>query len=188
MSLLLVGIVCRRWRLQEKSVARHCGPLADPQDVAHLVKSIGTATQAPLSASDMLRAKSAMRVLLVDDNDMVRESIARRLRIIGYDVVEASNGHDANLILPDRIDILITDIVLHQDIDGWALAEIARRMDPNLPLVFMSGYMSARQPDVMAADELASFIRKPLHSAELQAVIAGLLALRETRRLRVEQV
>jgi CheY-like chemotaxis protein len=130
-----------------------------------------------------LRAKPPIRVLLVDDNDMVRATIAQRLRLMGYAVEEAASGIDALDMLSTAHDILITDIVLHHSVDGWALAERARQVLPTLPIVFMSGYLSARQPEMMAHDELATFVRKPMESAELQAVIEGLLALRETRRL-----
>ena len=50
-----------------------------------------------------------------------------------------------------------------------------------LPLVFMTGFLSSRQPDLLASDDLSSFVRKPINGVELNTVITGLLALRDTR-------
>lgn len=125
----------------------------------------------------------AARILVVDDSDQVRGSIVRRLRADGYVVLEARNAAEAEAHVTAGADVMVTDIVLDDDIDGFALAARARGIDASLPLVFMSGFVSARQPELLAGDEFASFVRKPLNAAELHAVIAGLLALRESRRL-----
>jgi DNA-binding NtrC family response regulator len=121
-------------------------------------------------------------VLLVDDSAAVRESVARRLRADGYDVIEARTVADAEMIVAAGVDVLLTDIVLDDDVDGFTLAKRAREMDPTLPLVFMSGYMSSRHPALLAGDELASFVRKPVNGAELHMVLAGLIAVRDGRR------
>ena len=127
--------------------------------------------------------RSPVRVLLVDDAAAVRESIARRLRAVGFDVVEARDVSHAEQIAANGIDVLLTEIVLNDAIDGWTLAARARQRAPDLPVVFMSGFMSARQPEVMRSDDLASFVRKPVEAEELRLVIDGLLALRESHRL-----
>lgn len=124
-----------------------------------------------------------MRVLVADDSILVRHSVVRWLGSDGYIVMTADSVAQAAALLADNIDILITDIVFGDVEDGFALARKAREMDPLLPLVFMSGFMSARQPLPVADDELASFVRKPIGGEELRAVVEGLLALRETRRL-----
>ena len=121
------------------------------------------------------------RILLVEDNVPVRDSIARRLRADGYDVVEAVVVADVLALVVRGVDVMVTDIVLADATDGWTLAARARELSPMLPLVFMSGFMSSRQPKLLDGDELASFVRKPVSGAELHTVIAGLLALHETR-------
>lgn len=123
------------------------------------------------------------RILLVEDIAAVRESIARRLRIDGFDVAEAGTVAEVLAQMARGVDVMVTDIMLDDETDGYTLASRAREVDPMLPLVFMSGYLSSRQPELLAGDELASFVRKPVNGVELQTVIAGLLALRETRAL-----
>ena len=131
---------------------------------------------------DRLAPRLAPRlVLVVDDNVPVRQSIARRLRLEGYEVAEAGTVAEAEDRVAEGVDLMVTDIVLGDATDGWSLAVCARAIDPALPLVFMSGFMSARQPDLLAGDEHASFVRKPVDASELRTVIEGLLALRQTR-------
>jgi signal transduction histidine kinase len=127
-------------------------------------------------------AARPMSVLLVEDNEAVRSSIARHLRLNGYTVHESSDAERALPLLTRGVDLLVADIVLDGTTDGWALATLARQHDAQLPLVFMSGFLTARHPDLLTGDDLASFLRKPVSGAELAAVIAGLLALRETKR------
>ena len=122
------------------------------------------------------------RVLLVDDSAAMRESISRRLRAEGFEVLEAPNVAVAETLIAQGVDVLVTDIVLDTATDGVTLAAWARATDPGLPIVFMSGYVTARQPYLLAGDDLASFVRKPFVGTELRAVIDGLLAVRESRR------
>jgi CheY-like chemotaxis protein len=126
------------------------------------------------------------RVLIVEDSIPVRDSIARRLRADGYDVVDAVTVSEVLAYVARGVDVMVTDIVLSDSVDGWTLATRARELNPMLPLVFMSGFMTSRQPELLSGNELASFVRKPVNGAELNTVIAGLLALRETRQLQSE--
>jgi len=133
----------------------------------------------PAVATDRRRL---VRLLLVDDSDDVRDAIARRLRADGYQVLEARNAVEAELLVAEGVDVLVTDIVLDDGADGYTLAAHARAIHPGLPLVFMSGYMSMRNPELLTGDELANFVRKPVNGAELQTVLVGLLALRDSWR------
>lgn len=131
------------------------------------------------------RAAPGARVLLVDDQADVLASIARRLQLVGYEVVAAQSVAEAERAALGEVDVLVTDVVLEDAIDGWALAARLRERRPGLPVVFLSGFLSARQSELMAGDEMASFLRKPVDAQDLRHVIDGLLAMRETRRLAV---
>ena len=81
-------------------------------------------------------------VLVVDDDSAVREVVCRMLRRLGYGVVEASGGEEALAEVRDpaaRIDLLLTDVVM-PGMDGRRLSEEARSAQPDLPVLFMSGY------------------------------------------------
>lgn len=129
------------------------------------------------------RPSPRVRVLLVDDHVGVLASIARGLRRNGYDVVTAGSSAEAEHAAGGGVDVLVTDVVLHDAVDGWALAARLRARLPGLPVVYLSGFLSTRQAALMASDDLAAFLRKPVDPQELCNIIEGLRAQRETRRL-----
>ncbi|MBL8629818.1 MAG: response regulator, partial [Rhodospirillaceae bacterium] len=81
-------------------------------------------------------------VLVVEDDDMVRETAVELLQILGYQTLVARSGVEALPILESQqhIDVLFTDIVMPGGIDGAVLAKKAIQMRPGLPVVFASGY------------------------------------------------
>lgn len=97
-------------------------------------------------------------VLVVEDEPLIRESIADELRTYGWDVLEASSGeHALTLMADNQIDVVFTDIRLAGLLSGWEIAEALRARVPALPILYTSGYACdlARQ----VAGSL--FIRKP---------------------------
>jgi len=82
------------------------------------------------------------KILLVEDDDLVRSHASNLLNILGYKVVSASNGLEALSILMqgNQFDLLFTDIVMPGGLDGRQLAVEARKLYPDLPILFTSGY------------------------------------------------
>lgn len=82
------------------------------------------------------------RVLLVEDEAPVRRTIARQLEISGYTVHVAENGKQALDIHGSEgpFDILVTDVVMPGPLQGAELAEQVRQKQPDIPIVFISGY------------------------------------------------
>jgi CheY-like chemotaxis protein len=120
--------------------------------------------QAPVPARATVKG-ARERILLVDDEPQVRESVKRLLVGQGYTVVEATNAHDAihiHAAAPSEIDLVLTDVTM-PGMSGYDLAEHLRARAPDLPVVFMSGY--AESP--MGADALAGgktgYIQKPFN-------------------------
>ncbi|MER2267655.1 response regulator [Methylobacterium oxalidis] len=87
------------------------------------------------------------RILVVEDETMLIEVVAAELEEAGYEVVTALTGEAAAAILAARlpIDLLFTDIRLPGDLDGWGVAEQARALQPDLPVIYVTGY-SAEEP------------------------------------------
>jgi CheY-like chemotaxis protein len=81
------------------------------------------------------------RILVVDDEMLIREIAAQDLEEAGHQVTTASDGDEAASILEeDRgFDFLFTDIRMPGSIDGWRLAEIAKGLVPDIGIVFASG-------------------------------------------------
>lgn len=113
-------------------------------------------------------AKATGRVLLVDDEDIVRQSTADILAELGYDVIEARSAARALDILSrnEQVDLLLTDHLM-PGMSGAELAEAAQMRWPELPVLLISGYAEV-------AEIAPGFHRlaKPFRVAELAEGIA----------------
>lgn len=82
-----------------------------------------------------------MRILVVEDNPLVREFVVEALREEGYQVIHAANGEEALAWCERRVaEVLVTDIELPGKIDGWQIAERCREHDPKLPVIYATGF------------------------------------------------
>jgi PAS domain S-box-containing protein len=137
-----------------------------------------TATPAPSSSA--IGAHVPCRpmletVLLVDDQDDVRNLLAEVLSLGAYRVLEAKNGIQALTLAgahPEPIGLLVTDIVM-PGISGVELADALRSRNPNLKVLFMSGYAERDSMRVLQAHE--QFIPKPFLPDELFRHVNGFL-------------
>jgi two-component system, cell cycle sensor histidine kinase and response regulator CckA len=81
-------------------------------------------------------------ILFVEDDTGVRASTEQLLASKGFRLLVASDGQEALRLLADhRVDVLFTDIVM-PDLDGIALAKQAKRLQPDLKIMFMTAYYS----------------------------------------------
>ena len=83
-------------------------------------------------------------ILIVDDDDLVRPAAVSLIESLGYRVLSASNGHDALEILRQntRVDLLFTDLFMPGGMHGPQLVAEARRLRPELKVLFASGYLN----------------------------------------------
>ena len=81
------------------------------------------------------------RILLVDDHDVGRTTLARLLDALGYDVTTARDGAEAQeaLAAGPMFDVLLTDVRL-PDLDGRELVHVARRVDPRPTIALITGW------------------------------------------------
>jgi two-component system, cell cycle sensor histidine kinase and response regulator CckA len=119
------------------------------------------------------RANRPRTILVVDDEDLVRELLARTLREAGYRVLEASHGTGAiGLLEPqsNAVDLVICDLVMPV-LGGKEVAEWIRQHSPAVPLLFISGYPRAYLEAHHLYDPQVPMLRKPfLPSRLLEAV------------------
>ncbi len=121
----------------------------------------------------------AATVLIVEDDDLVRQFSSAALREAGYTVIEAGTGPEGLRLLRAHpaTALLFTDIVLKGPIDGKELARRALALRPSLPVLFTTGYTkdAITPTGQVSAASGADFIAKPFTTAGLAAKIAGLL-------------
>jgi signal transduction histidine kinase/CheY-like chemotaxis protein len=132
-----------------------------------------------------LRAETggSERILVVEDEDDVREVAAATLERLGYHTIAARDGRDALAILnrSAEVDLLFTDYVMPNGLNGAQLAREALRLRPRLKVLVTSGY--ARQASAgagnLSVDDFP-MIAKPYRSADLAARIREILDAAET--------
>ena len=130
-------------------------------------------------------------ILVVDDDAPIRELVREFLQHDGHDVIEAANAEEAlNQIDESMPDILLCDMKMPK-MDGLALIQEARKRDPSLSTIMLTGYGSiqtAVQAMRCGADD---FIEKPITLERLSSVVNKILEnqtlRREVYRLRHEQ-
>ncbi len=107
-------------------------------------------------------------ILLVEDEDAVRTFSTRALMNKGYEVIGAENGQAALNLLEEQdhndIDLMITDVMM-PDMDGPTLAKHMRELNPQLKIIFISGYTEDRLKDHMG--ENIYFLPKPFTLKQL---------------------
>ena len=141
--------------------------------LTHIPAPIGSETEAPGGDYPHLREKSAMHVLVVDDEPLVRWSIAETLRTCGCAILEAEDARGAIEAIGDSIvepDAVLLDLRL-PDSDDLGLLASVRRLLPGVPVILMTAFGSPEIVD--GARRLGAFtvLEKPFELDEL----AGLL-------------
>ena len=112
-----------------------------------------------------------MRVLVVEDDPLVREFVVETLREAGYQVIHASNGEEALAWCKRQVaDVLVTDIKLPGKIDGWQIAEHCREHDPALPVIYATGFSPVSPRPVPGSLSL----QKPFHPDEVVRAVKQL--------------
>ena len=108
-----------------------------------------------------------IRVLLVEDEFLICDMMAKALSQHGFEVHAATNAHDAlkHLTCGAPCDILLTDLNLGPGIDGVALAKMVRELRPDLPVVYVSG--SFHRLDEFQAVPGSRFVAKPCNPDRL---------------------
>ena len=108
-------------------------------------------------------------VILVEDDDAVRTFGGRALRNKGYRVIEAKTGETALDLVrhaSGRINLLITDVVMPQ-MDGPELIREVRRIDPDIKVIFISGYTEDAFRQRLGSDSDIHFLAKPFSLKQL---------------------
>jgi two-component system, response regulator PdtaR len=111
-------------------------------------------------------ARHRFKVLVVDDEELVLETLVDALEEAGFDVATAGNAMDAHTLLEDSgsIDLVVTDVRMPGQVDGLVFGQVVRETRPDLPIIVMSGVSEPDDRDVPAG---ATFIAKPFKPALL---------------------
>jgi PAS domain S-box-containing protein len=116
-------------------------------------------------------------VLVVEDDDMVRSYAAGQLRTMGYQVMEAHDGTEALEIIRRKkgIKLLFTDVVMPGPMNGRQVAEEARKLLPEIRVLFTSGYPEDAIVHHGRLDPGVNLLTKPYSRADLARTMRTVL-------------
>ena len=121
-------------------------------------------------------ASGGESILIVEDNDELRQVLARQVRGLGYETLEAENGARALEFLrsDEPVDLLLTDIIM-PGMNGRTLSVEATKLRPGLRIAFMTGYGDSFSPAPAAAAKKEVLLRKPYRRDELARALRAAL-------------
>jgi two-component system cell cycle response regulator CpdR len=116
------------------------------------------------------------KILLAEDDHDMRRFLAKALQSAGYDVASFDNGMAAyHRLREEPFELLLTDIVM-PEMDGIELARRATELDPDIKVMFITGFAAvALNPDNNAPPQ-AKILSKPFHLKDLVNEVQRLLA------------
>ena len=112
-------------------------------------------------------------ILLVEDEDGLRSLNARGLRSRGYSVIEAANGVEAIEALAEKdgaVDLIVSDVVM-PEMDGPTMLKEMRARNPNVKIIFVSGYAEDAFEKSLPENQQFAFLPKPFTLAQLVAAV-----------------
>jgi two-component system cell cycle sensor histidine kinase/response regulator CckA len=117
-------------------------------------------------------------ILLVEDEEGLRSLNARGLRSRGYSVIEASNGIEALEALEEKngaVDLVVSDVVM-PEMDGPTLLKTMRGRNPDLKIIFVSGYAEDAFEKSLPENQQFAFLPKPFTLSQLVAAVKETMA------------
>jgi two-component system, cell cycle sensor histidine kinase and response regulator CckA len=133
----------------------------------------GAAREPPAEAKPRADLTGQGTILLVEDEEGLRSLNARGLRSRGYSVIEASNGIEAMEALEQKngaVDLVVSDVVM-PEMDGPTLLKTMRGRNPDLKIIFVSGYAEDAFEKSLPENQQFAFLPKPFTLSQLVAAV-----------------
>jgi CheY-like chemotaxis protein len=118
------------------------------------------------------------RILLVEDDELVRAHLAETLKSLGYDVLPCANGQEVLGMIEKGVkaDLLLTDIILSGGANGHRVAEQVKELRPEMPVLYMSGYTENAMAEGEYLDPGFHFISKPFRRQQIATKLRAVFA------------
>jgi len=136
---------------------------AEAEAQADAAAAVGAAKEPAAEPKPRADLTGQGTILLVEDEEGLRSLNARGLRSRGYSVIEASNGVEALEALEEKdgaVDLVVSDVVM-PEMDGPTLLREMRKRNPNLKIIFVSGYAEEAFDKSLPENEQFAFLPKP---------------------------
>jgi two-component system, cell cycle sensor histidine kinase and response regulator CckA len=151
-----------------------CFTLTFPRTTTMAIPASSASSTARLPAPEL----DGRVVLLVDDDESVRNTVSSGLELMGMIVHAADSVDAAEAWLRDsgrgRCDIVVTDMVMPGR-SGLELIELVRRRSPSLPILVLSGYLGEHDAGLDAVRGDITMLQKPFAMQQLATMVSGML-------------
>ena len=122
-------------------------------------------------------SRGPARILVVDDEESIRDLLRLVLTGEGYSVVTANDGEEAiEHLEAQRFDLVITDLVM-PTVNGVEVLRAAKRIDPNYPVIIITGFPSAETVTELVRLGAGDYLTKPFTIDVVVATVAKLLEM-----------
>jgi len=167
--------VGRQWRFRKADVDAWLESRQPGGQTASATGPGAATTPAAPRAAERPAAGAIPRILVADDEEAIRELLAKTLALAEYDVRTVPDGQSAiDLLRAERFQLLITDLRM-PGVDGLAVIREARRLSPDLPVVIITGYSSEASAIEAINLGVSGYLTKPFRVAKVLAVAARAL-------------
>ncbi|HEX5885277.1 MAG TPA: PAS domain-containing protein, partial [Pyrinomonadaceae bacterium] len=129
------------------------------------------AQSATVDMSGNAADKSGLRILVVDDEETVRATLAEMLVAVNHEVELAGSGHEAvEKMRTGDFDMVFTDLAM-PEIDGWETARLIRKDWPSIRIVLVTGYGPTTRPPAGEEKLVDAIIGKPFDFAQVESTL-----------------
>jgi CheY-like chemotaxis protein len=131
------------------------------------------AESAPVTPFELPKSGKHETILVVEDNENARSAIVEILEMLGYKTLSASNGAEALSLFrayPGKIDLVLSDVVM-PSMDGAALHDALRELEPEIKMIMMTGYPLDQSGKILLNQNVIAWMQKPLHTEQIAKTI-----------------
>ena len=152
-----------------------------PQKPAEMREAVATELGATLAETVLSQSTRKMKVLVVEDNNAVREVAAAMVEEMGFEAITACNGPEglrAIESMPD-IDLVLSDVIMAGGMNGPEMALKAMKIRPELKILFMSGYAPGSVRQMQDLPDTIDLVNKPFTRSDLTEKVKKALAIEQ---------
>jgi len=121
-------------------------------------------------------AKTKLKILVVDDDENIREVLSDLLLLEGHEILLAEDGEQALLIFEEILpDVVITDLGM-PGISGWEVARRIKSIDPSKKVIVISGWGATLQKDQLEENYVDQVLAKPFHLEQVKKIIVEVMS------------
>jgi two-component system cell cycle sensor histidine kinase/response regulator CckA len=136
-----------------------------------------TKTQEPVKIIRNKKASYEGKILVVEDNESVRDVASHMLKTVGFDVITAHNGSSGlnTYMTNSDIDLVFSDVIMPGGMAGVELATKILEISPELPILLATGYAEKELKDQLIDHKNVVLVAKPYDTNELPDVINSMM-------------